>query len=162
MWRPASAGSSHASKGSTATVTAPPAIDAVSVALLRGERVLLIRRGRPPAMGLFAFPGGRVEVGETLEDAVRRELREETGLELDAAAPVATLDIEPEGSGPAFRLHVFRAQYAGGEPKAGDDADMAGFYNLEDMDRLPVIPSVLEVARQLLGMPDADAGQSCG
>lgn len=139
-------------------MSAPLAIDAVSVALLRGERVLLVRRGRAPAMGLFAFPGGRVEAGETLEDAVRRELREETGLELDAAAPVVTLDIEPEGSGPAFRLHVFSAHYTGGEPLAGDDADMAGFYGLEEMARLPVIPSVLEVARQLLGMPGPDLG----
>ena len=139
-------------------MTAPPAIDAVSVALLRGERVLLVRRGRAPAMGLFAFPGGRVEAGETLEDAVRRELREETGLEAEAIAPVVTLDIDPEGSGPAFRLHVFRASYAGGEPQAGDDADMAGFYSLEEMASLPVIPSVLEVARQLLGMPNPDVG----
>ena len=139
-------------------MTAPPAIEAVSVALLRGERVLLVRRGRAPAMGLFAFPGGRVEAGETLEDAVRRELREETGLEAEAIAPAVTLDIDPEGSGPAFRLHVFRALYAGGEPQAGDDADMAGFYSLEEMARLPVIPSVLEVARQLLGMPNPDVG----
>ena len=139
-------------------MTAPPAIEAVSVALLRGERVLLVRRGRAPAMGLFAFPGGRVEAGETLEDAVRRELREETGLEAEAIAPVVTLDIDPEGSGPAFKLNVFRASYAGGEPQAGDDADMAGFHSLEEMTRLPVIPSVLEVARQLLGMPNPDVG----
>ena len=66
--------------------------------------------------------------------------------------------LDPEGSGPAFRLHVFRALYAGGEPQAGDDADMAGFHSLEEMDRLPVIPSVLEVARQLLGMPNPDVG----
>ena len=77
-------------------MTATPAIDAVSVALLRGERVLLVRRGRAPAMGLFAFPGGRVEAGETLEDAVRRELREETGLEAEAIAPVSISD--PPGS----------------------------------------------------------------
>ena len=137
-------------------MTAPPAIEAVSVALLRGERVLLVRRGRAPAMGLFAFPGGRVEAGETLEDAVRRELREETGLEAEAIAPVVTLDIDPEGSGPAFRLHVFRASYAGGEPQAGDDADMASFYSLEEMAGLPVIPSVLDVARRLLGAPNPD------
>ena len=58
---------------------------AVSAAIFRDGRVLIVRRGRPPAHGLYTLPGGAVELGETLEEAVIREVREETGLEI---APV--------------------------------------------------------------------------
>jgi ADP-ribose pyrophosphatase YjhB (NUDIX family) len=53
---------------------------AVSAAIFRDGRVLIVRRARPPAHGLYTLPGGGVELGETLEDAVIREVREETGL----------------------------------------------------------------------------------
>lgn len=59
---------------------------AVSAAIIRGNRVLIVRRARPPAEGLYTLPGGGVEAGETLHEAVTREVREETGL---AIAPVA-------------------------------------------------------------------------
>ena len=59
---------------------------AVSAAIFRDGQVLIVRRGRPPAQGLYTLPGGGVELGETLEQAVIREVREETGL---AIAPLA-------------------------------------------------------------------------
>ena len=59
---------------------------AVSAAIFRDGCVLIVRRGRPPAHGLYTLPGGGVELGETLEQAVMREVREETGL---AIAPLA-------------------------------------------------------------------------
>jgi 8-oxo-dGTP diphosphatase len=55
---------------------------AVSAAIFRDGRVLIVRRGRPPAHGLYTLPGGGVELGETLEEAIIREVREETGLEI--------------------------------------------------------------------------------
>jgi 8-oxo-dGTP diphosphatase len=55
---------------------------AVSAAIFREGRVLIVRRGRPPAHGLYTLPGGGVELGETLEEAIIREVREETGLEI--------------------------------------------------------------------------------
>jgi ADP-ribose pyrophosphatase YjhB (NUDIX family) len=56
---------------------------AVSAAIVRNGRVLIVRRARPPAHGLYTLPGGGVELGETLEQAVIREAREETGLEIE-------------------------------------------------------------------------------
>ena len=58
---------------------------AVSAAIFRDGRVLIVRRARPPAHGIYTLPGGGVELGETLEEAVTREVREETALEI---APV--------------------------------------------------------------------------
>ncbi len=59
---------------------------AVSAAIFRGERVLIVRRARPPAQGLYTLPGGLVELGETLVEAVAREVREETGLTIEPVA----------------------------------------------------------------------------
>jgi 8-oxo-dGTP diphosphatase len=59
---------------------------AVSAAIFRDRRVLIVRRARPPAHGLYTLPGGGVELGETLEEAVTREVREETGLEVEPVA----------------------------------------------------------------------------
>jgi ADP-ribose pyrophosphatase YjhB (NUDIX family) len=56
---------------------------AVSAAIFRDGRVLIVRRARPPAHGLYTLPGGGVELGETLEEAVAREVREETALDVE-------------------------------------------------------------------------------
>lgn len=127
-------------------------VPAVSVALVRDDRVLLVRRGRPPSLGLYAFPGGRVEAGETAEAAARRELFEETGLAAGKLVPHREylIEREPRGKPVGFRLQVFSGSYAGGEAVAGDDADEAAWFTLADMEKLPVIDSVLEVARELL------------
>ncbi len=130
----------------------PDLVPAVSVALVHGDRVLLVRRGRAPSRGLYAFPGGRVEAGETAEAAARRELAEETSL---AAGPLSLYREyriereEPAATG--FRLMVFSGRFAGGSAVAGDDADEAGWFSLAEMENLPVIPSVREVAEELLG-----------
>ena len=125
-------------------------VPAVSVALVRGERVLLVQRGHAPSKGFFAFPGGRVESGETLEAAARRELFEETGLAAGDLEQIETIETEPEPGQRPFRLTVFTGLYAGGEAIAADDADDAGWYSLEEMARLPVLESVIAVARKLL------------
>jgi len=124
-------------------------LPAVSVALQRDERLLLVRRGRAPSLGYYAFPGGRVEAGETLEEAARRELAEETGLSVGALSPLVRVSVE--GDEVDYDLQVFFGRHVGGEPVAADDADEATFFNLGEMEALPILESVLNVGRGLLG-----------
>ena len=123
-------------------------LPAVSVALQRENRLLLVLRGRAPSFGYYAFPGGRVEAGETLEEAARRELAEETGLQVGALSPLVRLPVE--GDEVDYDLQVFFGRHAGGEPVAADDAAEASFFTLAEMEALPVLDSVLEVGRGLL------------
>jgi ADP-ribose pyrophosphatase YjhB (NUDIX family) len=92
---------------------------AVSAAIFRDGQVLIVRRGRPPAHGLYTLPGGGVELGETLEQAVIREVREETGL---AIAPLALVGFrEAIGRDAAGRIErhfvilPFAARWIAGE-----------------------------------------------
>jgi ADP-ribose pyrophosphatase YjhB (NUDIX family) len=128
-------------------------IMAASVALRRGDRFLLVERGREPSRGRFAFPGGRIEAGETPEQAARRELFEETGMTASSLELHRVIDLAGPDSleGVIFRLHVFTGAAAGGEPVAGDDAAGAGWYRVEEMRALPVTASTLQAVRDILG-----------
>ncbi|WP_274424229.1 NUDIX hydrolase [Chelativorans sp. YIM 93263] len=123
-------------------------IHAVSLVVYADGHFLLVRRGRPPAEGLFAFPGGRVETGETAEEAVLRELHEETGLVADKISLLREMVLDGDG-GRRYRLEVFTALEAHGFLCAGDDANHAGWYALDEMRRLPVTASTLAVAEEL-------------
>ncbi len=126
-------------------------IPAVSVALVRGDRILLVRRGRAPSQGFYAFPGGRVEPGESLEAAARRELLEETGLECGGLAPVAVLPIDSAHDGGVdFLLHVYSGVHARGEPLAADDAAEARFFRLDELGSLDLVANVGSIAADLL------------
>jgi 8-oxo-dGTP diphosphatase len=130
-------------------MTARKVLPAVSVALQHGDRLLLVRRGRAPSLGSYAFPGGRVEAGEELEAAARRELAEETGLAVGNLSPLVRVPVE--GDEVDYDLQVFFGRYAGGEPMAADDAADAAFFTLAEMEALPVLDSVMQVGRNLLG-----------
>lgn len=123
---------------------------AVGAIVFKDKRVLLVRRGKPPAMDLWAIPGGSVEICETLQRAAEREILEETGITIKALEPVFTFDyIERDESGCA-RFHYviidLTANYISGEPRAGDDAAEARWISPEQMSAL----SVSSKTRQLL------------
>ena len=118
----------------------PPSLPApapcVGVVCLRGEEVLLIRRGKPPRQGEWSLPGGRIEPGERATEAALRELREETGVEAEIAGLVDVVDgVFPE-AGRHYVLIDYAVRWLSGEPVAGDDAAEARFVPLADAERL--------------------------
>lgn len=127
-------------------------IPAVSVAVVRGDTVLLVKRGRKPSAGFYAFPGGRVEPGESDDDAALRELREETGVEATSLRPLTVVNIAPSPAedAPGYRLIVYAADWHAGEPVAGDDAAEAQFFTRDELMSLPTTDSTLEIALNLL------------
>lgn len=143
-------------KGMNPRQKPPRFVDAVSIALVDRGKVLLVKRGKQPSKGLYAFPGGRVEAGEKLEEAVHRELMEETGLRASAAEILEVMRFSPtrpEFSG--YVLTVFAGKLAGGTLRAGDDAAEAGWFSLDEIAAMPLTDSTAEIARRLLGI---DAG----
>jgi 8-oxo-dGTP diphosphatase len=122
---------------------------AVSVAIIKQDQLLLVERARPPAQGMFAFPGGRVEPGETLEEAARRELFEETGLSVTSLEVIETYEL----SGPAhrFALTVFLGRGVSGRLHASDDAASAAFFSLTDAAALPMPASMTDCIGKLAG-----------
>ncbi len=126
-------------------------IRAVSVAIVHNERFLLVKRGRPPALGLYAFPGGRVERGETLAEAARREVIEETGAMITGLRHVVDIEIasEADAAQVEFILSVHAARFQGGTVAAGDDAAAVAWLSPDEMQHLPLAGSVLEIARQI-------------
>ncbi|WP_374515000.1 NUDIX hydrolase [Brevundimonas sp.] len=113
----------------------PAPVPCVGVVCLKGDEVLLIRRGRPPRQGEWSLPGGRIEPGERAVDAGLRELREETGVEARIVRLLDVVDgVFPE-AGRHYVLIDYVAEWIAGEPVAGDDAADAAFVPLEEAQR---------------------------
>ena len=102
-----------------------------------GARVLLERRGRPPAQGDWAIPGGLIEVGETAEDAVCREVREECGIEVSVGPLVGVFEPILRDADGRVRYHFvlvdYLAYYRSGELTAGDDAAEVRWVAADDL-----------------------------
>ncbi len=127
-------------------------VPAVGVVCLRGDEVLLIRRGRPPRLGEWSLPGGRIEPGERAVDAALRELREETGVEAGIVGLVDVVDgLFPE-AGAHYVLIDYAARWTGGEPVAGDDAADARFVPIDEALRLVDWDETRRVIRAAHGM----------
>src|SRR3954454_3314354 len=110
-------------------------------------RLLLVQRGHDPHRGLWSLPGGRIEAGESREQAVVREVREETGLEVVAGRPVGRVQIS--GDGVVFDVVDLACALTGtdGAPVPGDDAAAAVFADAATLDRLPCTPLLVETLR---------------
>lgn len=125
----------------------PAPVPCVGVICLRGDEVLLIRRGTPPRQGEWSLPGGRIEPGERAVDAALRELREETGVEARITGLVDVVDgLFPE-AGRHYVLIDYAAEWVSGEPVAGDDALEARFVALAQIGTLIDWPETQRVIR---------------
>jgi ADP-ribose pyrophosphatase YjhB (NUDIX family) len=122
---------------------------AVSAAIFRDGRVLIVRRARPPAHGIYTLPGGGVELGETLEEAVTREVREETALEIapvglagyrQAIARDAKGDIERH-----FVILPFAARWIAGEVTLNEELAEAHWLLPGELARLTTTEGLAQI-----------------
>ena len=116
------------------------------------DRVLLIKRGREPGLGQWSIPGGMVEVGETVKEAVQREIKEETGLQVDVLQLVEVFErILPKAQRPIQYHYVvldYLCRITGGRLKASSDAAEAVFSPLNSLRDLKLFPETEQVIRK--------------
>jgi 8-oxo-dGTP diphosphatase len=129
---------------------------AVSAAVIRNGKVLIVRRARPPANGVYTLPGGGVEVGENLMEAVTREVFEETGL---TVAPVALAGyreaIVRDGEGRVERHFVilpFAARWIAGEPVLNDELSEAMWLRPEELTGLTTTQGLAEIVESTFAL----------
>jgi len=142
-----------------------PKIGALAV-VLHQDQVLLVQRSKQPDAGLWGFPGGHVEWGETVLDAAARELREETGVIAQPDGYIDNLDLlRHDAAGQAVTHYLLvgvMCRYVSGTPVAADDAQDARWYpidqilkgNLEMSDRVPHLLARAMAHVQTLARPD--------
>lgn len=122
---------------------------AVSAAIIRDGKVLIVRRARPPASGVFTLPGGGVEAGETLRDAVVREIAEETGLVIEPVALAGHREvIVRDDAGRVSRHFVilaFASRWISGEPSLNDELAEAHWLPPEEIAGLHTTEGLAEI-----------------
>ena len=124
---------------------------AVGAVVFSGDRVLLVLRGRAPAKGQWAIPGGNVKLGETLQQAAEREILEETGIIIKVGHPVLTFDTIVSDEDGTVRFHYvivdLEAGYLSGTPRPGDDAQDARWVASDELATLTVNPRTIDLLR---------------
>ena len=135
----------------------------IGVIVLKSDQVLLIRRAKAPNIGSWSLPGGAQELGETVEQAARRELMEETGVTvgpLHLAAVVDNIRPDPDGR---LRYHYtiidFAARWETGEPRAGSDVGEAVWARTDALAPFALWHEALRVIARARAMLDGDDAQ---
>lgn len=135
----------------------PRPIVGIGVVVLKGDSVLLVRRGKPPNLGDWTVPGGAQELGETTEETARRELMEEAGVEVGALMLAATVDTIRHDAAGRVQYHYtiidYAARWLSGEPRAGSDATAAVWAPMDRLDEYRLWSEavrVIGIARRLV------------
>jgi 8-oxo-dGTP diphosphatase len=116
-------------------------IVAASAAVFRGGRVLIARRVNPPQ--LWSLPGGKVEPGESPAQAAVREVREETGVEIEIVAPAGEREVVLPGG--RYRIHAFAARWRAGEARPGPEASAVEWVRPEELARYEMTEGLAEI-----------------
>jgi 8-oxo-dGTP diphosphatase len=138
-----------------------PVVGVLAV-VLRGERALLVRRANPPLPGRWGFPGGVLELGETVAAGAMRELLEETGVRAESAGVLTVIDtIDRDAEGRVryhYTLVAVRGRWQSGEGVAGDDADEVVWLSRAEIvaQNLPTAPALLPLIDLALGKAGED------
>lgn len=125
-----------------------PIVAVGGVIINKENKVLLVKRSKPPNQGLWAIPGGKVEFGETIFDAVRREMKEETNLDVIPKDLLAIIEIIKEGV--HYVILDFICETKAGELKPSSDASDAKFFSIDEIRNLPVSPTTIEMLDRYL------------
>jgi len=122
---------------------------AVSAAIVRDGKFLVVRRARPPANGLYSLPGGVVELGERLTEAVIREVAEETKMSIEPLALAGFREtVVRDGDDRVERHFVilcFAARWRAGEPELNEELSEARWIEPAELDGLPTTPGLAEI-----------------
>jgi ADP-ribose pyrophosphatase YjhB (NUDIX family) len=112
----------------------------VGAIVWRGNEVLMIRRANPPRAGQWSLPGGAQELGETIAEAAKREVFEETGLDIAVTDVVTVIDMIERDANGKIRFHYVlvdvNAEWVAGEPKAATDAQDVCWISVEGLNTL--------------------------
>ncbi len=126
----------------------------VGAVVVSDGRALLVKRGNEPAKGVWSIPGAKVEVCETIREAVAREIREETGLDIEVGRRLDILErIFRDDTGRVKYHYVlidFAAVPTGGTLCASSDAAQVGFFAAEELERLGLADITLRVVQKAL------------
>jgi 8-oxo-dGTP diphosphatase len=129
-------------------------IVAVGVVILEDGHIALVRRAKEPSRGRWTFPGGAVELGETLQDAARREAAEETGLLVEVGEVATVIDNVVRDDTGRIRYHYVIVDYfarpSGGMLQPGTDVSDARWFSAAELDGLDMTEKAGELARKLL------------
>lgn len=135
---------------------------AVSAAIIRDGKVLIVRRARPPASGVFTLPGGVVETGETLHDALRREVSEETGLAVEPIALAGHREVIVRDAAGRTERHFiilpFAARWLAGEVTLNEELAEAHWLDPAELKGLTTTEGLADIVAAALTIAKASGG----
>ena len=125
----------------------------IGAVVIRDGKILLVKRGVAPSKGLWAIPGGALDLGETLQQAAEREILEETGVTIRAREPIYAFDFFERDESGRIRFHFVivdvAADYISGDVKGADDALDARWLAPADLDLLPVSKNTIKLLQAI-------------
>lgn len=129
----------------------------IGAVVFHNDAVLLVKRKNPPYQNEWCIPGGKINAGETLQQAAEREIQEETGIQIHAGKPVYAFDIIEKDAHNKPTLHYvvidLLAEYRAGEPVARDDASEAAWVTRNSFDRLTINQTTRELLASKFQFP---------